>query len=49
MFFSVKARPLTKLRMKYTILGGGISGMAAAHYLTKLASTEKVSIADPDK
>jgi protoporphyrinogen oxidase len=28
--------------MKYTILGGGISGLSAAHYLTKFASTEKV-------
>jgi oxygen-dependent protoporphyrinogen oxidase len=30
--------------MKYTIVGGGISGLAAAHYLTKIASTSKVTI-----
>jgi len=30
--------------MKYTIIGGGVSGLSAAHYLTKLASTEKVVI-----
>ncbi len=28
--------------MRFTILGGGISGLSAAHYLSKLGTTEKV-------
>ena len=28
--------------MKYTILGGGITGLSAAHYLSKFVSTEKI-------
>ena len=30
--------------MKFTILGGGISGLSAAHYLSKFTASEKVKV-----
>ena len=30
--------------MSYTVVGGGISGLAAAHYLRKLPQTKSVTV-----
>ncbi len=35
--------------MSFTVLGGGVSGLAAAHYLTKLPTAKEIILVESSK